>query len=306
MIIPAYLLLLSPPPRPNAPHRPPIAAALCQVHTVPMLLPSPTTHSPTHCFPHHCRCFALRWQVHTVIIPAYLPFITPAIVLQHYEGSLHNIAKLYIVISTILTFQVRGRSGFSTGWSGARTFWGYQSNAHSLGEGSLVRISGAAAGYTIWPALLCLAPHASTPPTRTCPLPRNPISPFTPRKHSLQSPPHPPSLSIAPRPPPPPPRTHVSPRPTPLTTLQSTACTSTSPSFPPPVSATAHPHPCDRPRPAPTLQEYSLYFAEFIFCLRPEDIAVTTRFTAGNRALREWYSMQVRDARIDSARRAGT
>eukprot|EP00967_Tisochrysis_lutea_P083058 scaffold115231_cov38-Tisochrysis_lutea.AAC.2 len=50
--------------------------------------------------------WAILLEIHTVIIPAYLPFITPAIVLQHYEGSLHNIAKLYIVISTILTFQV--------------------------------------------------------------------------------------------------------------------------------------------------------------------------------------------------------
>jgi len=87
--------------------------------------------------------WAILLEIHTVIIPAYLPFITPAIVLQHYEGSLHNIAKLYIVISTILTFQ-----------------------------------------------------------------------------------------------------------------------------------------------------EYSLYFAEFVLCLQPATIALTTRCTAGNRALREWYSMQ--------------
>lgn len=35
-----------------------------------------------------------------------------------------------------------------------------------------------------------------------------------------------------------------------------------------------------------------MYFVEFALCLRPEEIAVTTRFTAGNRALREWYTMQ--------------
>ena len=35
--------------------------------------------------------------------------LTASVLLQHYEGSLHNIAKLYIVITTILTFQVLGQ-----------------------------------------------------------------------------------------------------------------------------------------------------------------------------------------------------
>ena len=54
-------------------------------------------------------CTALFWAVlvefHTVIIPAYLPFLAPALILQHYEGNLREISKLYIVFQVILSFE---------------------------------------------------------------------------------------------------------------------------------------------------------------------------------------------------------
>jgi len=52
--------------------------------------------------------YAVAMEFHCVIIPAYIPFICPALVMFQYEAALHNIAKFYIMLDVILKFGTNG------------------------------------------------------------------------------------------------------------------------------------------------------------------------------------------------------
>lgn len=60
----------------------------------------------------YAYCTTLFWAIlvefHTVIIPAFLPFLAPTIILQYYEASLINISKVYLIFQFILQFQEYG------------------------------------------------------------------------------------------------------------------------------------------------------------------------------------------------------
>lgn len=46
-------------------------------------------------------------EFETVIIPSYLPFVAPNVVMMHYDGNLYLISKLYAVWAILIEFRVR-------------------------------------------------------------------------------------------------------------------------------------------------------------------------------------------------------
>jgi len=52
--------------------------------------------------------YAIVIEIHTVVIPAYLIFVAPAIVMFAYDATLHHIAKFYIVFTIIQDFNSNG------------------------------------------------------------------------------------------------------------------------------------------------------------------------------------------------------
>lgn len=45
-------------------------------------------------------------EFETVIIPSYLPFVAPNIVMMYYDGNLYLVSKLYAVWSILISFRV--------------------------------------------------------------------------------------------------------------------------------------------------------------------------------------------------------
>ena len=46
-------------------------------------------------------------EIETVIIPGYLPFVAPNIIMAYYDGNLYLISKMYVVWAILIAFRVR-------------------------------------------------------------------------------------------------------------------------------------------------------------------------------------------------------